>query len=356
MLWALCYNHNNTKHNKTTMRLNKIIHPATVIPPQFIKKATAKCLDSANTLIYKAAKASLLKRISLGYTPRPLQVVDIGFYGVGQGHEEFTKDAAQAYGQALAYLITGNETYARNSEGIIDQWASICRVFRGDNAPLEAAWGTAAMSRACEILKYTYKKWNKDVESKYISWVKRLLMPHLRGETNKHKLKWAHNNWHTSIVEARLQYAFLCDDLEEANWCINEYLVIFNNYVKDNGFTSETLRDSDHCCFGIAGLVQVAEMLLHQGIDMYSLRQNLIHKVVELHAGIYGLKECPQGFNYEQFNVQKWIQPSAWEIARYHFAVRKKILTPKVDALLTKIRPCKYELHWGYDTLTHACC
>lgn len=285
-----------------------------------------------------------------------LEVVDIGFGGKGKGHVEFTGDGKRCYAQVLAYLITGNEEYARNAMKIIKDWTQKCKVFRGDNAPLEAAWGTAVMARTMELLKYRYSKFDLNLEKEYISWVKRLLIPHLTGQTEKYKLKWGfYNNWHTSILEAKLQFALLCDDTSSVNECIQEYIKIQNKYIQENGFTYETLRDSDHNCFGIAGIINVSEILYNQGIDMYSLRNNLLHKCVELHAGIYHCNIIPAGYKREQFNIYKWIQPSSWEIVFNHFTNRRNMPMPNTKQLLNKIRPCKFELHWGYDTITHFC-
>jgi hypothetical protein len=207
------------------------------------------------------------------------------------------------------------------------------------------------MARSAELLKYTYPQWNIKVETDYINWVKKLLLPHLRGETEKYKLKWGfYNNWHTSILEARLQFGLLCNDLNEVNYCISEYQKIVVSYVKDNGFTGETLRDSDHCCFGLAGMIQICEILYHQGINLYCKR---LFNAIELHANIYACNYTPPGYSREQFNIRSWIQPSAWEIAFCHFSCRQKLNMPCTQRLLEKIRPCNFELHWGFDTLTH---
>jgi hypothetical protein len=219
------------------------------------------------------------------------------------------------------------------------------------------------MSRACELLKHVIPNWEqkfKHIEELYVNWVRKMLMPHLLGQTEKYKLKWGfYNNWHTSILEAKLQFAILTNDIVVANNCIEEYKTIFASYVRDNGFTGETLRDSDHCTFGLAGLVQICELAHHQGIDLYSLNNNLLHKSIEFHADLYGNKRVPTGCNdtytLQQFNICNWIQPSAWEIARKHFCERKKMNMKNTDALLAKIRPSGYALHWGYCTLTHYC-
>jgi hypothetical protein len=302
----------------------------------------------------KKAVELLLREVKSEVKANVLEVVEIGFGGSGRGHDEFTGDGKECYKQALAYLTTGRDVYAENCIKIINQWTQKCKEFKGNNAPLEAAWGTAVMARSCELLKYTYMKWDKKVEESYKNWVRKLLMPHLRGQTEKYGLKWGfYNNWHTSILEAKLQFALLCDDIVLVNECIDEFKKIHSKYLQDNGFTYETLRDSDHNCFGIAGIINVSEILYNQGIDVYLLRDNLLCKTVELHAGIYACGLIPKEYKREQFNIYKWIQPSSWEIAYNHYKNRKGIQMPNTEVLLNKIRPCNFELHWGYDTITH---
>lgn len=344
--------------------MKRIIHPATLISLSDLKTLSnlGACSVSKLSLV-NSARDKLFKDVKLNYKSQALTIVDIGQGGSGVGHKEFTEDGKQAYAQALAYLITKEEQYASNCMNILHDWASKCTAFKGTNAPLEAAWGTASMSRACELVKYMVPNWSKykAMEDCYVNWVRKMLMPHLLGLTEKYKLKWGfYNNWHTSIIEARLQFALLTDDLESVNLCIEEYKKILASYVQDDGFTGETLRDSDHCCFGLAGLVQICELAFHQGVDLYSLRNNILHKCIEFHAELYGTKKVPNSlgskFNISQFKLFSWVQPSAWEIARKHYCARKSYTMRNTDALLQNtIRPAGYALHWGYCTLTHAC-
>jgi hypothetical protein len=324
------------------MNVKTIKHPATLIAPDNIKLSSNKAVIDA-----------LLSRTPETLKTNVLEIVDIGFGGAGNGHKEFTGDAAQAYGQALAYIVTKKDVYAENVMKILWDWSTKCKVFKGNNAPLEAAWGVASMSRACELVKYVYKsKWKKGVETSYITWVRKLLLPHLKGETERYKLNWGFfNNWHTSITEARMQFALLTDDIQEFNWCCTRYKEILSKYVKEDGLTGESFRDSDHCCFGLAGLIQMAELAWHQGINLYT---DTLRKSLELHAGVYSGEANPPNWPRESFSVYKWIQPSAWEVAVNHYTNRNKFPMPYTQSLLKKIRPCKYELHWGWDTLTHA--
>jgi hypothetical protein len=60
--------------------------------------------------------------------------------------------------QALAYLATGNEQYARNAVDIVDAWATTNKVFGvvWENGPLEAGWFVASVLKGLELLKYTW--------------------------------------------------------------------------------------------------------------------------------------------------------------------------------------------------------
>lgn len=327
------------------MSITKIIHPATLIHPSSVSN-----LKSIPTSL----KTFIVSQALVFVRPLAIPVVNIGVNGSGQGHLEFTGDGKHCYANVLAYLVTNDDKYAKNCISIFQNWSSICKEFKGENAPIEAAWGIASMARSCELLKYTYPKWNLSLESTWINWVKKLLLPHLRGETEKYKLNWGFfNNWHTSITEARLQFGLLCNDLTEINWCIKRYTEIFSSYVKDNGVTGETFRDSDHCSFGLAGMIQICELLYHQNVDVYSLRDSLLSRCVELHAGMFASGVFPTFAPKNKVFIYKWVQPSAWEIAYNHFVHRSKLLMPFTSKLLSQIRPCKFALHWGYDTVTH---
>jgi hypothetical protein len=101
-------------------------------------------------------------------------------------------------------------------------------------------------------------------------------------------------------------------------------------------------------------MVQICELLYHQGINLYTMKNNLLMRCVEFHAQLYGTNYTPPGYQREQFRINKYIEPCAWEIARNHYVNRCGLLMPHTDNLLKKLRPCGYVFHWGYDTLTHA--
>lgn len=335
-----------------------LIHPATIVSRSFVEKVLQNddILLSHPTFI--TAKKAILDSTPINFTPHALQTVDIDHFGTGQGHPEIKADCEQLYTQALAYLLSKKEIYAENVLNIMKTWSETCTTFTGSNAPLEGAWMLASMARGIEIIKYIYPNYNYNIHNKFVNWIKTTVLPHLLGQTSVSSWIWGDkttfNNWHTSTIEARLQFAILTDNVIEINNCVNLYKAVFSKYVNDNGLTGESFRDSDHCCFGLAGMINICEILHNINIDVYTLRDNLLMKCVELHAGVYCFQKVPPGYSVSQFNCYCWIQPSSWEIAYNHFCNRLHLSMPNTLGLLSKTRPSKYQLHWGYDTLTHS--
>lgn len=329
---------------------NKLVHPGGVIDPAALPELRKLSTTPNDPRIVH------LKRITpLGYKPRALVRVNVLPYGAGQGHVEFIGDGEMAYKSAVAYLVTTNEAYATQVVAILDAWSSTCVSFQGPNAPLEAAWGTAAMARAAELLKYIWPKWAATgVESKYLAWVDRLILPWLVKP-----LGWDdRNNWGLSICEARLILSILregtvmatYDWSKEFLWCQYQYQRIHSGYVMETGQTGEWTRDNYHFLFGVGSLVQISEIFWHQGIDLYKYRDSLLFKSSEF-AGDTLLGKRPPGAVGETKDV--WFVSGGWYIAYKHYKGRKGRSMPKTEAVLAKNPHDGFTFHWGLGSLTH---
>ena len=128
----------------------------------------------------KNIKTNLEREITKYTSCRALSNVDIGPYGVGQGHKEWTEDAMYSYKFVLLWLADGNQSYARKAVDIIESWSQKCKVFVGANAPVEIAWG-CCMIRAAEILKHKYDKWTKKTEDMLNVFIDHIMLPNLLG-------------------------------------------------------------------------------------------------------------------------------------------------------------------------------
>lgn len=325
-------------------------HPAGVIDPAHIPALKAKKSDDPGVV-------ALLKITPLAYKHRALVVVDVGPYGAGKGHDEFVGDGEMTYKAAVAYLVTRNEAYARLAVGILDAWAKTCTTFTGSNGPLEAAWGTAAMARAAELLKHVWPQgWAAaGVEAHYVAWVDKLLYPLLTK-----RLGWDDaNNWGLSRCEARLALAFLkdgtaaaADTLKEVAWVQAEYKRIHQKYVAATGQTGEWTRDHYHTQFGLGSLIQIPEMMWHQGVDLYSFRDSLMCKSMEF-SGHPLIGKTPT--NEVGSTKDVWYLPCGWHLAYRHYNGRKKIPMPIVAAVIAKYPREVFTFHWGLTSLTCDC-
>jgi len=227
-----------------------LVHPGGVFDPK--KLQALKKLDATTV-------SELIKITPLDYKTQAIANVDIGPYGSGDGHKEFIGDGEMTYKAAVAYLATGNESYAKLAVDILNTWSTKCTIFKGSNAPLEAAWGTAAMVKAAELLKYTWPGWDRSgVEARYNKWLDALILPYLIKP-----LGWdQRQNWGLSICEARLMTAIFRDKNplyvspgvtlpsnagpyvaeSEFLWAQKEYQHIHAGFVVASGQTGEFTR------------------------------------------------------------------------------------------------------------------
>ncbi len=321
-------------------------HPGTMLSPEMTFSLQQDCLTDP---IRKRALDTMIKDTPFDYKPKALPIVDIGFNGVGSGHQECTKDGEMAYRAALLYWATRNDQYANLVVNILSAWSITNKVWKGDNAPLEAAWSVCSFARAAELIR-DFKGFSK-IKEVFYKWIDTLIIPVLK---NKNVWKWKlKGNWHYSILSALMQIAILRDDSREFNEALQKYKEILPLSICVNHpcHIAETTRDITHASFLLGGILQVPEMAYHQGVkDLYD---NRLHPIMEYHARIM-LKEVPEGITKEDIHTPYgyWIEP-VWEIGYSHFNGRLGLSMPKTETLLTKCRPERVTFHWGGGTLTH---
>lgn len=113
--------------------MNAIKHPACLFSE--IQFSNFKGIPSSTDVVIQRGYQKLVKATPVNYVPQILRVVDIGPFGVGKGHIEWTKDCTQCYQQVLMWLITGNEAHAHKANELVFRWSTECESFVGGNAP-----------------------------------------------------------------------------------------------------------------------------------------------------------------------------------------------------------------------------
>lgn len=331
-------------HSRPLVLLTSIQHPATLIHPT---KVASFQQDVQSSMVRRRA------RQALGSQLPPLLLSAIEGVSDAAGEAQLQDAVKMCYGCTLLYMSTRTEVYATRAAAIIQAWSTTCKAITCPDAPWVAAWSTASFSRCYELLMHVWPGGaSSPLLAMFVPWVRSTLLPHLKGSTDKDGLQWGYfNHWHTTILEARLQFALVTDDIRECNWCIVQYQLIMKTYISETGFIGDSMRDSDRCCYGLAGLVHMAQLLNNQGVDMgYTIE---LFRALELHAAMYACARAPPGYAMQQFKVFNWIQPSAWEVALSHYEHAAGISMPNTRLLLAKIRPCNFHMHFGFDTITH---
>lgn len=94
------------------------------------------------------------------------------------GHISFVEmDSQMVYKQALAFHATKDPRYAQNAFAIITAWANANKQFGGQNGPLEAGWGLAAMARSLELLRMDAAF--VPVRTAFVSWFNTYVKPQM---------------------------------------------------------------------------------------------------------------------------------------------------------------------------------
>lgn len=326
-------------------------HPGSFLSPQMTRDLAKQVQTNP---IRKRAFTKLVEKTPLNYTPKALEIVDIDWGGKGIGHNECTQDGEMSVQAALLFWCTNNNDYASLVCRILSAWARKNKIFRGNNALLEASWSVCSMARAAELIKHSSmaNAW-KQIEPSFVAWLQTIILPVLR---NQSIWRWGfHNNWHFSNLCARMQISILLDDPKEWNICLDIYRRILPSaFVQSEcvGETCETKRDVTHAMFLLGGMTQVAEMAYHQGIT--SAFDERLLQATETQAQIM-LQDIPRGLTKECIKTPYgYFTEPVFEIPYAHFHDRCNKEMPFIERLLNKVRPERTTFHWGPNTLTHA--
>ncbi len=349
--------------------MNMFKHPGTLMSPEMTRglktiKETTPYLKNLTHLLndlYEKPQACVKTKVTV------------------KDHDAMVADGANAYIFTIGYLYTNNDTYATKALSMIKNWVDNNRGFDAGvnawhlgNGPLEFGWMIASFSRVAEILKYTFMKWSVSFESSFNSWIDTIVLPILKENRN------LSGNWCSTICEARIQLSIFRNDKNEFTNMIENIKKCIHNDIDDHGIYVETFRDLWHAQAGIAGLIQGAEIAWHQGVDLFSYKNNALGKCAELHAHILNIAPdyppiikqyidlskkqpllskavyrtiWPYAFDHwprEITNRVYW--PAAYEIVLSHYPSSMMTETKKI---VERHRPEPYYFHHGFGTYTH---
>jgi hypothetical protein len=331
---------------------------------------------------WKAAfdKAVADPHASLGWTPRPREIVECGSSSNPNfGCSDEREDAAAAYTQALIWYFTGNDAYARKSVEIMNAWARTVKDHTNSNAPLQSGWAASLFPVAGEIIRYSYTAWPTEDVERYKTMLRTVYLPEVL------KVSCSNGNWELIMTDASISIAVFLDDRASfdravALWrarvpaymyqttdgslpvpppaqCSRDTAARLIDYWQGqstfvDGVGQETCRDFGHMEWGIAAAVNTAETARQQGLDLYQEQSKRLRDALELHADYTLGKAVPTwlcGGHIEMGTIPMW------EIAYNHFKNRAGIDLPLTRRLIEeRVRPTGVNYFVAWETLTHA--
>lgn len=123
--------------------------------------------------------------------PSPHPMVECGPYSDPDvGCEVERDDSLAAYGNALAWAISGEQDYAKHAIKIMDAYASTIKGHNNSNARLQAGWVGSVWARAGEIIRYTDAGWSSDSIDQFGKMLSDVYMPLTVNGTDQNVANW----------------------------------------------------------------------------------------------------------------------------------------------------------------------
>lgn len=270
------------------------VHPGVLVSRAQLDFVKGKVATGAQP--WKAAYDQMIKSsyASLSRTAKPRATVECGSYSnPNLGCTDEREDAIAAYTDALAWYLTGNAAYAKESIALMDAWSGTIKSHTNSNAPLQTAWAGTVWPRAAEIIRYTYSSWPD--EARFATMLKTVYLPMvINGSASN-------GNWELSMMDAATGIAVFLDDRASYDKAITRFQARAAAYIYISadgsqpkyppvggintlsklvsywqgqasfldGLTQETCRDFVHTGYGLDAIAETAETTRIQGTDLW---------------------------------------------------------------------------------------
>ncbi len=165
------------------------------------------------------------KYASKTYTPSPVAIPSAGINGANdQGANAESMDSAAAYTQALMWILTGEEVYAKNAVKILNGWANVMQSHGGANWYLQASWAGSKFPAAAELIRATYPGWSQEEIDAFKGMLNRAFLPLLNQ-------RMAYGNRLLSVSNALVAIGVFNEDKAALHQGLFQYLSYLPHYV-----------------------------------------------------------------------------------------------------------------------------
>jgi len=284
------------------------------------------------------------------------------------GQTAYDADANAAYQNAVMWAVTGDKKFAVKAIEIVNAWSVTLKSVTGRDAVLMAGLGPFKMVNAAEILRYTGSGWSEADAKKAEDHFKTVIYPVIKDFA-----PFANGNWDSAALKTMMAIAIFTNDRA----LFNKALVYYENgagdgslphyIINQSGQCQESGRDQAHTQLGIAHLADCAEMAWHQGLDLYSLDDDLLLKGFEYTAKYNLGMDVP--YVAEMDRTGKYFHPKIAEDGRNrlraiyaevynHYVKRMNKQAPFTTLAAEKVQPELQSLpgadHIGFGTFLYS--
>jgi hypothetical protein len=300
----------------------------------------------------------------LNYQSKPVATVNAVPSGVDASEQNFRDAGHAAYAQALEWVATGDARYKDKGLEIINGWAKTMKNFTHQSNHqeyLEAAWALPTWCAAAEIFRYYNNGaagWAKADIAQFEVLLNLLADDAVMTITSLNR----NNNWGSSSALSMMAVGVFEDDSAKFKIGYDFAVKILPAQVEKTGMIMETCRDCNHAEYNILGMMELAEVAWHQGIDFYGIKLDgqetpRLLMGMEFHAAALLGKPINVGQSCGAVNCSgEDKHAGGWEIGLNHYRYRAKLPVPTTTTFVTtQNRPDgNSEDHFTeWTTLTH---
>lgn len=291
------------------------IHPGALHTQEDFDRIKAQ-LDAKETSVVQAyQRLTSNSYSSFNYNPNP-QTWIIRGGGSGENYGHAYRDAAAAYQNALRWKISGDVKYADNAIRILNAWSRTCIGIGGDtNGSLASGLYGYEFANAAELMR-DYPGWKTEDRQKFKELMLYVFYPRcINFMKHRHGTNPGHywSNWGLCNALALISIGVFCDDVFIYNQGVSYYKydlvgnftdqhddIIYNSgyneflgnlvcgMYEDSrgplgylGQMQESGRDQGHALMAVGLAVDICQIGLNQGDDIFAHMNNRLAAGIE---------------------------------------------------------------------------
>lgn len=340
-----------------TLHTEAFVHPGLLQTQDDFSRIREKLANYNQPWLAGWQKLIANPHASLAWQPNPVPVV----YRTSEepnNHSVLFSDNAAAYALALRWQISNDPAYADKAVSILNRLSSTLTATKGNPVKaLAAGLHGYQLANAAELLR-TYPKWEPADFQRFQSLMLTVFYPINHDFLVYHDgtppdYHWA--SWDLANMNSMLAIGVLTDRRDLYNEAVDYFKhgrgngaiehAVWKIYGRGLGQVQESGRDQAHAMLDIALLGSFCQMAWSQGDDLFGYQNNRVLQAAEYVAKYNLGQEVPftpvirRSFKQAAISTKhRGDTRPIWELLYNHYAVRKDLSAPNVQAMANKVQ------------------